>query len=297
MTLEVRSLTKAYGHKLAVHDLTFTVPEGTVFGLLGLNGAGKSTTIRMILDILTPDEGEVLWRGRPARDSVRKHFGYLPEERGLYPKMKVMDHLVLFGRLHGFSRTEAMRVSAQWLERFEIAHYSHHLVSDLSKGNQQKVQFIAALLHDPDLVILDEPFSGLDPVNASMFKEVFRELVKGGRTIIFSSHQLAHVEELSDAIGIIHDARMVLQGDVEDILSQQPPRQIRLRANRDEVLRVIGHDVPVESQRGYLCVPISACHPQKLLRRLLEAGVEVGHFELVRSTLNDVFLEKVGKSA
>ncbi|MCL6627493.1 ABC transporter ATP-binding protein [Alicyclobacillus shizuokensis] len=297
MSLEVRSLCKSFGSKYVVQDLSFTVDEGKVFGLLGLNGAGKSTTIRMILNILEPDRGDVLWQGQPARKVIQGHVGYLPEERGLYQKMTVMDHLVLFARLQGMTRSEAIAASAIWLDRFGVAHYRDKQISELSKGNQQKVQFIAAIIHNPQLLILDEPFSGLDPVNVSLFKEVFREMVKAGSTIIFSSHQLEHVEELSDTIGIVHDAHMVLYGDVEQILHEQPPREIRLRANPDDVRPHLDEGVAVETERGVLSIPIDACDPHTLLQRLVTAGVDISYFELVRPSLADIFLQKVGGAA
>lgn len=297
MSLQVHSLSKSFGAKRAVQDLSFTVEQGQVFGLLGLNGAGKSTTIRMILNILEPDAGEILWQGRPAKESIQRHFGYLPEERGLYQKMKVIDHLVLFTRLQGMSRTQATAASDQWLQRFEITQYRDKQVSELSKGNQQKIQFIAAVLHQPQMLILDEPFSGLDPVNTSLFKDVFREIATQGRTIIFSSHQLDNVEELSDAVGIIHNSRLVLNGEVREILNQQPPQQIRLRANPEDVQRCLGESATFTLQRDYLLVPIDQCQPAELLQRMVAAGIELSHYELVRPTLNDVFLQKVGKPA
>lgn len=183
--LVIRNLSKSYGDKVAIADLNFSVEKGQVFGLLGLNGAGKSTTIRIILDILTADSGTVTWNGTPTPNQVVTRFGYLPEERGLYPGMKVFDQLVLFGRLHGMSRADAGRAADTWLYRFEIPHHTANAVSELSKGNQQKIQFIAAILHSPEVMVLDEPFSGLDPVNTSLFKSIMRELTEAGHTILF----------------------------------------------------------------------------------------------------------------
>lgn len=297
VTLEVKAVTKSFGTRRAVDALSFTVEAGQVFGLLGLNGAGKSTTIRMILDILEPDAGEILWQGRPTRERQTGRFGYLPEERGLYPQMKVLPQLVLFGRLQGLERAAAAHAAKRWLERFDIVQYAGRTVSELSKGNQQKVQFIAAALHNPDIMILDEPFSGLDPVNTSLFKDVFRELVASGKTILFSSHRLDHVEELSDRIAIIHQARIVLEGGVRDILGAQPPQFVRIGADEAAVRPHLPVGCPVEVHHGMLSIPVSACDSAALLRELVSQGIAVTHYELVRPSLNDVFLEKVGKSA
>jgi ABC-2 type transport system ATP-binding protein len=295
MTLVIEGLTKSYGAHVAISDLTFSVPEGQVFGLLGLNGAGKSTTIRIILDILSADKGVVTWKDIPTKNQLRHHFGYLPEERGLYQKMKVIDHLVLFGRLQGMERRHATDVAMNWLERFEIPHYRDKQVADLSKGNQQKIQFIAAVLHHPEVMILDEPFSGLDPVNTSLFKSIITELAASGATILFSSHQLEHVEELSDSIAIIHESKLALSGPVQEIISQVPPRFIRLRTDVEAVRAIVGHQLTVDERHGTIEVPAAAISSQDLLQQLVKAGVMVSHFELVRPTLNDVFLQKVGK--
>jgi ABC-2 type transport system ATP-binding protein len=296
VALEVSHITKRYGDKTAVQDLSFQVERGQVFGLLGLNGAGKSTTIRIILNILQPDAGTVRWDGRPTREILHQ-FGYLPEERGLYPQMKVREQLVWYGRMNGLSKAAAEQSAARWLKRFEIEEYAERPVGDLSKGNQQKVQFIMAVLHSPKLLVLDEPFSGLDPVNTTLFKEVFREISAAGVTILFSSHRLDHVEELSDAVGIIHDSRLVLYGPVQDLLAAQPPRGLRIGGDIARIQSYLPADCPASLQRGLLNVPISACEPERLLHTLVANGVQVTHFELVRPSLNDLFLEKVGKSA
>lgn len=296
MSLQVNQVTKAFGDKMAVRDLSFTVEKGVVYGLLGLNGAGKSTTIRMILDIMQPDNGDITWKGQPT-SKAKYGFGYLPEERGLYQQMKVFSHLVLFGRLNGMLRADAEATAMRWLERFEIESYAQKIVSDLSKGNQQKVQFIGAILHNPELLILDEPFSGLDPVNTSLFKDVFHELALTGKTILFSSHRLDHVEELSDAVGIIHASHLVASGRVDELLAAQVPKFIKVGADPDVVKRYLSTDCETEMQRGLLQIPIDKCNPNQLLRDLVAAGVDVTHYEFVRPSLNDVFLEKVGRGA
>lgn len=289
-------LCKSYGEKVAIRDLSFTVERGQVFGLLGLNGAGKSTTIRIILDILNADSGTVTWNDRPSSAQVTQQFGYLPEERGLYQQMKVLDQLVLFGRLHGLSRTGAVAAATKWLERFEVLGCRNHTIADLSKGNQQKIQFIAAILHDPEVMILDEPFSGLDPVNTSLIKSVMRDLTKAGHTILFSSHQLDHVEELSHAVGIIHQSRMVLLGSVRSLLEAQAPTYFRIETSHEVLRRLVEGEIQEEERTGALLVPANGTNPSELLRRLITAGADVRHFELVRPTLSEIFLQKVGRA-
>lgn len=299
MTLTVSNVSKSYADKIAIEDISFTVATGHVFGLLGLNGAGKSTTIRIILDIMEADSGTVFWEGRAARKAPRSTFGYLPEERGLYPNMKVTDQLVLFGRLNGLTVSEATQRAHDWLTRFEIPEHAPKLVRDLSKGNQQKIQFIAAIIHAPKLLILDEPFSGLDPVNTSLFKTVFRELVDTGTTILFSSHQLEHVEELSNSVGIIHQSKIVLSGEIDTILSGEEPIEVRIRADEHAVRNALSPAsaaaIRHDKRNRWLTIPAKAVDSNILLRNLIEQGVEVSHFELVRPSLNDIFLKKVGK--
>lgn len=299
MSLVLSHVSKSYAGKCAIQDISFSVKQGQVFGLLGLNGAGKSTTIRIILDIMEADAGQVLWRDLPAKALPRPTFGYLPEERGLYPNMKVMEQLVLFGRLNGLSISAATERTNAWLNRFEIPDYASKLVRDLSKGNQQKIQFIASMLHGPELLILDEPFSGLDPVNTSLFKSVFRELVDGGTTILFSSHQLDHVEELSHSVGIIHQSNLVLKGAVSDILSAEQPTEIRICASEEAVRAVLAPDVAAAIQTDkrdrWISIPANGIDAEKLLKELIDSGTMVSHFELVRPTLHDIFLGKVGK--
>lgn len=297
LSLVIEGLTKSYGSHVAIKDLSFNVPEGQVFGLLGLNGAGKSTTIRIVLDILTADAGHVTWHGVSTKNQLRQHFGYLPEERGLYQKMKVIDHLVLFGRLQGFDKHKATTAAMHWLDRFNIPEYRDKLVSDLSKGNQQKIQFIAAVLHEPEVMILDEPFTGLDPVNTSMFKSIISELAEEGRTILFSSHQLEHVEELSDSVAIIHDANLALTGTVRDIISAEPAQYIRLRTDEQIIRDLVGDKLTVDERHDFIQVPTDVMDSQELLRQLIARGANVSLFELVLPTLNDVFLKKVGKAS
>lgn len=196
MSLTVEHINKSFGQFQAITDLSMEVQEGALFGFLGPNGAGKTTTMRMILDLLRPDSGQIAWTGSPVHEVTRRFFGYLPEERGLYSKMKVEEHLLFLARLAGLSKQDALRALDEWLERFQICANRHKKIEELSKGNQQKVQFLAAMRHNPTILIMDEPFSGLDPVNAAVLKEAFLEMHWRGKTIIFSTHQLEQVEEL-----------------------------------------------------------------------------------------------------
>src|SRR5579864_324881 len=196
MSLNVEHINKWFGQFQAIKDLSMEVREGALFGFLGPNGAGKTTTMRMILDLLRPDSGQITWNGTPVRQVARRAFGYLPEERGLYPKLTVQEQLLFLARLQGISKQDASKSLDEWLERFELTANRNRKIEELSKGNQQKVQFLAAMLHNPTILIMDEPFSGLDPVNANVLKEAFLEMHRRGKTIIFSTHQLEQVEEL-----------------------------------------------------------------------------------------------------
>src|SRR5579864_8952010 len=226
--LEVIRVCTNVGALRAVSDLSFRAAQGAVFGLLGPNGAGKTTTIRMILDILEPDSGEVRWSGRRVDADMRHAFGYLPEERGLYPKMKITDQLLFFGRLHGMQTADARRRIADLFESFGLADKLKSTPVELSRGNQQKVQFIAAILHRPPLLILDEPFSGFDPINVEVVKDTVRDLVAAGTTVLLSSHRMEQVEELCEDICIIDRSRSVVKGNLREIKRGWPDRFIRM---------------------------------------------------------------------
>ncbi|HYP40541.1 MAG TPA: ATP-binding cassette domain-containing protein [Chloroflexia bacterium] len=215
--LALRGVRKAFRNLVAVDDLTFTVPRGSMFGLLGANGAGKTTTLRMILNILSPDAGAITWNGRLIMELPRRAFGYLPEERGLYPKMKAGEELVFLAGLNDLSRAEATKRAHEWLGRMGLGDAWNRKVEELSKGNQQKVQVLAALLHDPEIMLMDEPFSGLDPINTDVLRETLVQRRNQGRTIIFSSHRLEQVEELCDHVAIIHRGRLLATGLLADL--------------------------------------------------------------------------------
>src|SRR5947207_7812578 len=237
MSLNVEHINKWFGQFQAIKDLSMEVKEGALFGFLGLNGAGKTTTMRMILDLIRPDCVQISWNGTPVHQVARRSFGYLPEERGLYPRMEVAEQLIFLARLSGLSKQDAERALDEWLERFQISVNRHKKIEALSKGNQQKVQFLAAILHDPTILIMDEPFSGLDPVNANVLKEAFLEMHSRGKTIIFSTHQLEQVEELCQDIVIINKGQSVAQGSVREVKRQHGRNVARLKLDNDPEAR------------------------------------------------------------
>ena len=233
MSLQVEHVNKWFGQFQAIKDLSMEVREGALFGFLGANGAGKTTTMRMILDLFRPDSGQITWNGRDVRQVPRRSFGYLPEERGLSPKMRVDEQLLFLARLQGVSKQEAKLALDEWLERFQITANRDRKIEELSKGNQQKVQFLAAILHDPTILIMDEPFSGLDPVNANALKEAFVETHRRGKTILFSTHQLEQAEELCQEIVIINKGQSVVQGSVREVKHQSGRHVARLKLEND----------------------------------------------------------------
>ena len=304
--IEIRGIAKRYAAHVAVKDLSLVVPRGTVYGLLGPNGAGKTTTIRMILDILEPDTGTITVLGASHRDrSVQDRVGYLPEERGLYKKMQVNRVLKFLGELKGLRGREADRRITEWLERLGLRtaekDWGLAKVDELSRGMQQKVQFIGALLHDPDLVILDEPFSGLDPVNAQALKDTILDLKRRGKTVIFSTHVMDNAERLCDAVCIIARGEKVLDGAVSEVRASHGDRSIALAldgAASPAVQRVLADRALVsevdDQNLYYELVLAPAADAGALLRRLVEAGAPIRRFERVQPSLHSIFLERVG---
>ncbi|HZV78740.1 MAG TPA: ATP-binding cassette domain-containing protein [Candidatus Binatus sp.] len=292
--LDVRSIWKSFGQTQAVSDLSFTARPGSVFGLLGPNGAGKTTTIRIVLDILQPDRGSVTWQGKVVDAEVRHTFGYLPEERGLYPQMKIADQLLYFAQLHGMTPVDAKARIAALSESFGLTENLDKKPAELSKGNQQKVQFIAAIVHNPPLLVLDEPFSGFDPINVEILKGAIRGLVADGTAVMLSSHRMEQVEELTSDICIIDRSHAVISGDLAQIKRSWPDRFIRMTAIKDLSFIDRFPGVAVRpSANGYidLKAPPSVA-PAELLRAAIAAG-PVDHFEIVEPSLNDIYLHYV----
>ena len=296
-TIELDKARKAYGEFVAVNDLSFSIEKGSVFGLLGPNGAGKTSTIRMMIGITAPDSGQIRMFGEPFH---RKHLhgvGYLPEERGLYKKMKVLDHLIFLGELHGLNASTARQKAIEWCNKLEIAEKLQSKVEELSKGMQQKIQFIAAVMHDPEFVIMDEPFFGLDPVNATLLKNVLLELKKQGKTILFSTHRMDQVEKLCDAICLINKGTAVLQGMLKTIKGKYGKNTVQIEYEGDGAF--LEHNPLVASFNNYgnyVEIRLApGADPQQLLRAVMERS-RVNRFELMEPSLEEIFIEVVGKN-
>lgn len=300
MSLDVSNITKTFNNFTAVSDISFTVQPGRIFGFLGTNGAGKTTTMRMILDIIRPDTGTITWNGTPTRDLPREMFGYLPEERGLYPKMEVEDQLQFIGQLYGASASDIDARITEWLERLNITENRKKTVEQLSKGNQQKIQFLAAVLHDPEILILDEPFSGLDPVNVAQMEDAFNEMKARGKTIIFSTHQLSQAQRLCEDVAIIHRGRMLIAGDVQTVRESIGVKILRLGVAGDNRLEWLSRYPEVEIRQRHrdhveMQIPDEGV-AQRILRDTLDRGMQIELFEVTVPSLNDVFLTKVRDS-
>ncbi|MGE7635978.1 ABC transporter ATP-binding protein [Bacillus paramycoides] len=293
MSLEIRNLNKSFGEYQAVKNLNISLRGGEILGLLGRNGAGKTTTIRMILGLLNKDSGEILWDGkRFSRKEVS--IGYLPEERGLYPKMNIVDQLVYFGQLEGMTATAAKQSALKWIEKLGMKEYIKKKTEELSKGNQQKIQLIAAILHNPDLIILDEPFSGLDPVNAEMLKKVVLELIEQKKTMIFSSHRMDSVETFCNQVYIMKDGQVVISGLLSDIKKSYGFKYLRVQSdgNVASLLKKMG----VEFQRDGEEYKMKVVDNQKALQLIqyIEKYEGIRSVSISEPTLHQIFIEKVG---
>ena len=296
--VEAHQLTKLYGNFTAINNVSFSIEEGKIYGLLGRNGAGKTTTMRMILDIIRPDRGQITWNGESVRKLARRNWGYLPEERGLYPKMVVEEQLLFLARLNGSEKRTAQKTMDEWFERFQMQITRKKKVEELSKGNQQKVQFLATILHDPAILIMDEPFSGLDPVNANVLKEAFLELHQRGKTIIFSTHQLEQVEEMCEDVMIINKGECVVQGSVREVKRQHGKNLVRLKLDNDPQAAWLDEmaDIQVLRRRqDYIELQFQAnFSPNRIVEEALRRGGLISRFEITDPSLTDIFIEKVG---
>ncbi len=299
MSLTIDSVSKRFGEVQALDGISLEVQPCEVFGFLGANGAGKTTAMRIVLDILRADSGQVIWNGISNTQLPRETWGYLPEERGLYAKMKVVDQLVFFARLHGIKRKNAEREARDWLERFRIPEYADRRAESLSKGNQQKIQFIAAILHDPDVLLMDEPFTGLDPVNAALLKEAFLEMRDRGKTILFSTHQMEQVEELCQSIAILDRGKLVVSGTVREVRASTGRQVVRLAVEGDSELEWLADISGLRvTRRGedYSEAQVSTgFDPDVVLQTALARGCKVRHFEVADPSLEEIFIERVGR--
>jgi ABC-2 type transport system ATP-binding protein len=301
VTLSIDGLHKRFGDVVALDGLAFDVPGGQVFGFLGANGAGKTTTMRIVLGVLEADAGTVTWRGADSRSLPRATWGYLPEERGLYPRMRVIDQLVYFAELYGLAPDRARREAMHWLARFRVTDLAERRADELSKGNQQKIQLIAALLHDPEVLLMDEPFTGLDPVNVAILREAFLELREQGKTLIFSTHQMETVEALCESIAIVDRGRVVVGGALREIRRAAGRRLLHISVEGDHrlpwltgvdgarILRAGVGRTEVELDEGV--------EPDTVLGAAIANGASVTHFEIDEVSLEQIFIDHVGRPA
>ena len=293
--VRMRGVNKRFGSNYAVRDFNFDLPRGTVCGLLGPNGAGKTTAIRIMLDILGPDSGSVELLGEPVGAEVRERVGYLPEERGMYQKMKVGEHLAFFGAIKGMSRRDARREAGHWLERLGLGERADDRVDSLSKGMQQKVQFIATILHHPEVLILDEPFSGLDPINSELLREIVVERKRDGATVLFSTHLIDDAERICDRVCMIAGARKVLDGTLAEVRAESGRKDVTVVFDGDRAW--LGHpaveSVTDHGRRAEIRLREGA-DPQGLLRAAVAAEANIERFEIAEPSLREIFLERAG---
>lgn len=296
MGLILKNVSKTFTGKKVVDNISFSLEEPGVFGLLGTNGAGKTTTIRMLLGIIKKDSGEIKWNDKKV-DRKSVNFGYLPEERGVYPKVKIYDQLMYFAELKGMKRSEADKTINEWAKRLKVEEYIQQPAEKLSKGNQQKIQFMTAVIHNPELVVLDEPFSGLDPVNTELLKNIIIDLVKNGKYVIMSAHQMATIEEFCSDILILNKGKTVLQGNLRKIKESYPANRVKIETNKNinEYIKNLELEIENETNNDYTIKISDENKAHELLKRLIENEVIVNKFEIMKPTLNDIFIEKVGE--
>lgn len=297
MELEFRDIKKSFGEKLVLDGVSFSASSGRAFGLLGRNGAGKTTSIRILMNVFPADSGAIMLDGRPI-DYKKVGFGYLPEERGLYPKKKIIDQLIYFAELHGMRRADAVRSIDYWLGRLEMTEYKSKRLDTLSKGNQQKIQLVTALAHDPDIVILDEPFSGLDPVNARLLKDVVREVISRGKLVLFSSHQMNYIEEFCDSIAILHGGRVVLTGDLHDIKRSYPRNRLSVRSTEADRIRAelsaengVTFTDGESGESSELIITLPSPDMKREMMTRLTSGYDIDSVAVTEPSLGDIFVE------
>ncbi len=290
MILELKGIEKAFGEKKVLKGVSFKAESGKAFGLLGRNGAGKTTAIRILMNVFPADGGEVLIDGKPI-DYNKVGIGYLPEERGLYPKKVIADQLIYFAELKGLGRRDAAAAVDYWLERLGMSEYRNKRLDTLSKGNQQKIQLITALAHNPDIVILDEPFSGLDPVNAMLLKDVVKEQLAKGKTVMFSSHQMSYIEEFCDSIAILNNGAVALQGNLHDIKREYPRNRLVVRTENQAPIRADFGSACGTTENGDLLIHLSSAEEKRAVMKRLAEGYDIDEVRVFEPTLNDIFVE------
>lgn len=294
--LILENVSKTFVEKKAVKGISFSLNKPGVFGLLGTNGAGKTTTIRMLLGIIKKDSGEITWNGKKV-DRKSVNFGYLPEERGVYPKVKIYDQLMYFAELKGMKKQEADAAIKDWANKLKVEEYMQMPAEKLSKGNQQKIQFMTAVIHNPELVVLDEPFSGLDPVNTELLKNIIIDLVKEEKYVIMSAHQMSTIEEFCSDILILNKGKTVLQGNLREIKDQYPANRVQIETNESitENIAKLGLEIENEKNNEYTIKIDNEEQAHNLLNELVKDRKTINKFEITKPTLNDIFIEKVGE--
>lgn len=296
MSLILENVSKNFVGKKAVDNISLKLEKPGVFGLLGTNGAGKTTTIRMLLGIIKKDSGEITWNGK-AVERKNVNFGYLPEERGVYPKTKIFDQLMYFAELKGMNKQDATNAINDWAKKLKVEEYLQMPAEKLSKGNQQKIQFMTAVIHNPELVVLDEPFSGLDPVNTEILKNIIIDLVAKGKYVIMSAHQMSTIEEFCSDILILNRGKTVLQGNLKEIKETYPANRLEIDVNEniDSHIKKFNLEVENEKNNDYIIKIEKEDVAHRLLNDLVNDGVIINKFEIKKPTLNDIFIEKVGE--
>lgn len=293
MILELKNIEKAFGQKRVLSGVSFRAESGKAFGLLGRNGAGKTTSIRILMDVFPADSGEVLIDGKPI-DYNKIQIGYLPEERGLYPKKLIIDQLVYFAELKGMSKREAVKSVDYWLQRLNMTEYRGKRLDTLSKGNQQKIQLITALAHNPDIIILDEPFSGLDPVNAMLLKDVVKEQIKKGKIVLFSSHQMNYIEEFCDSIAILNSGKTALSGDLHDIKRGYVRDRLAVRTECADKIKSDFKENCSTAENSELIIKLSSADNKRSVMKQLVENYDIDEVRVYEPSLNDIFVEYAG---
>ena len=296
MGLILKEVSKTFVGKRAVDNISFELNKPGVFGLLGTNGAGKTTTIRMLLGIIKKDSGEITWNGK-AVDRKSVNFGYLPEERGVYPKTKIYNQLMYFAELKGMKKEEADEAIKNWAKKLKMEEYLDKPAEKLSKGNQQKIQFMTAVIHNPELLVLDEPFSGLDPVNTELLKNIIINLVKEGKYIIMSAHQMSTIEEFCSDILILNKGKTVIKGNLKEIKDTYPANRVQIETNEniEKDIKKLGFEIENVKNYSYTIKISDELKVHELLKELVVKGITINKFEIMKPTLNDIFIEKVGE--
>ncbi len=296
MILELKNIEKSFGEKKVLTEVSFKAEGGKAFGLLGRNGAGKTTSIRILMGVFPADSGEVLIDGQPI-DYSKIGIGYLPEERGLYPKKLIIDQLAYFAELKGMNHKDAVKAVDFWLDRLGMSEYRNKRLDTLSKGNQQKIQLVTALAHDPDIVILDEPFSGLDPVNAMLLKDVVKEQIAKGKIVLFSSHQMSYIEEFCDSIAILNAGHIALCGDLHDIKRNYPRDRLVVRTEAPGKIKADFGTSCTETGNGSLIIRLASPDEKKTVMTALIQNYDIDEVKVFEPSLNDIFVEYAGDGA